>query len=367
MRHIYLIAALALTMSAGAAYAQTAATDPKTQVAIDKARAAKAKAEAKAKAKADKAKAKGAKGTAKAADAPQVVIANAGDSLAYVFGVMQSQGLRQYMTQQLHVDSAYQDAFIRGIQERVVMDANDKEQMAYLSGINVGAQIVQMTQQMGADYYSAQPGKTIDPRIVSKGIVEGLTGTAAISTDSAQMTFQTQMTQRQQANKEALWGANRKAGEEWLAANKAKEGVVTLPSGLQYKILTQGTGDVPTARQKVSVLYEGRLIDGTVFDGTANRNNQPSTFVANQVIKGWTEALCMMPVGSKWELYIPYQLAYGDRDQGLIKPYSALIFTVELISIEPDASAAAQGADKKPADKKPADKRPAVKRPAAKK
>lgn len=349
-------------MSAGVSYAQTAA-DAKTQAAIEKAKAKAEKIKAKEKAKADKAKAKtkAAKGAGNAADAPQVVIANAGDSLAYIFGVAQSQGLAMYMAQQLHVDSAYQDAFIKGIEERVAMDAEDKEKMAHLAGINVGGQIVQMTQQMGADYYSAEPGKTIDPRIVTKGIIEGLTNTASISSDDARSQFETQMTQRQQANKEALWGANRRAGEEWLEANKSKEGVVTLPSGLQYKILTQGTGDVPTARQKVSVLYEGRLIDGTVFDGTTKRNNQPSTFAANQVIKGWTEALCMMPVGSKWELYIPYQLAYGDRDQGLIKPYSALIFTIELLSIEQDASAAAN------AQAQAANKKPAVKKPAAKK
>ena len=103
-------------------------------------------------------------------------------------------------------------------------------------------------------------------------------------------------------------------------------------SGLQYKILTQGDGPVPTSLQKVKVNYEGRLIDGTVFDSSYNRG-EPTEFAVNQVIPGWTEALCMMPVGSKWEIYIPQNLAYGERKAGSIPPYSTLIFTVELLSI----------------------------------
>ena len=133
---------------------------------------------------------------------------------------------------------------------------------------------------------------------------------------------------------EKLYGANRKAGEDFLAENAKKEGVVTLPSGLQYKVLTKGTGEKPQATDRVQVHYEGRLVDGTVFDASKKHGDKPLTFAANQVIKGWTEALCLMPVGSKWELYIPYQLAYGERDMGTIKPYSALIFTVELLGIE---------------------------------
>ena len=122
----------------------------------------------------------------------------------------------------------------------------------------------------------------------------------------------------------------REQGERFLAENAQKEGVVTLPSGLQYKVLRQGTGAIAKNDDEVVVKYEGHLIDGTEFDSSYKRDPQTSTFRPNQVIKGWTEALTMMPEGSKWELYIPQNLAYGERQAGKIPPYSTLIFTVEL-------------------------------------
>ena len=124
--------------------------------------------------------------------------------------------------------------------------------------------------------------------------------------------------------------SNLQDGDE--AGIKTKEGVQVTPSGLQYKVIKQGKGAVPTATDKVSVHYRGTLIDGTEFDSSYKRN-KPTEFAANQVIKGWTEALTMMPVGSKWELYIPQELAYGSRNQGQIKPFSTLIFEVELLDI----------------------------------
>lgn len=124
------------------------------------------------------------------------------------------------------------------------------------------------------------------------------------------------------------------AGKHFLEENAKKEGVVTLPSGLQYKILQQGTGTIAKATDKVKVKYEGRLIDGTVFDSTDKHGGQPMTFAPNQVIKGWTEALCLMPAGSKWQLYIPQELAYGARGAGTIPPYSTLIFDVEVVEVE---------------------------------
>ena len=135
------------------------------------------------------------------------------------------------------------------------------------------------------------------------------------------------------ARDEKLYGANRKAGEEFLKENAKKDGVFVLPSGLQYKVLKQGTGAVPSLNDKVLVNYEGRLIDGTVFDASANHGDKPAEFRPTDVIKGWTEALTMMPVGSKWQVYIPYDIAYGSREAGQIKPYSALIFDIELVGI----------------------------------
>ena len=132
---------------------------------------------------------------------------------------------------------------------------------------------------------------------------------------------------------EKKYGANRIAGEEFLKSNAKKDSVKFTPSGLQYKILTAGTGEVPTKESKVKVNYEGHLIDGKEFDSSYKRN-KPVTFPVSGVIPGWTEALCMMPVGSKWMLYVPQELAYKDREQGNIPPFSCLIFTVELLEIE---------------------------------
>ncbi|WP_258541510.1 FKBP-type peptidyl-prolyl cis-trans isomerase [Parvicella tangerina] len=126
---------------------------------------------------------------------------------------------------------------------------------------------------------------------------------------------------------------NKKEGEEFLADNAKKEGVVTLPSGMQYEIITEGNGAIPTANDKVKTHYHGTLIDGTVFDSSVERG-QPATFGVTQVIKGWQEALQLMPVGSKWRLYIPYDLAYGERGAGgQIGPFATLIFDIELIEI----------------------------------
>ncbi|MCI7575175.1 MAG: FKBP-type peptidyl-prolyl cis-trans isomerase [Bacteroidales bacterium] len=129
------------------------------------------------------------------------------------------------------------------------------------------------------------------------------------------------------------YGKNLEEGEEFLAQNALRDGVKTTESGLQYEIIKEGKGKVPTTEDKVKVHYHGTLIDGTVFDSSVDRG-EPIVFGVTQVIKGWTEALQMMPVGSKWKLYIPYDLAYGEREAGQIPPYSTLIFEVELLGIE---------------------------------
>lgn len=257
-----------------------------------------------------------------------------GDSLGYIFGVAQSNGLQQYAKQQFGVEEDFLSRFAEGIISRAAADPADKDAAAYSAGTQIGNQIVQMAQQFSKEYYAADEGKSVSPTIVANGIVAGLLGQSEMTPDSASRVFQPAMMARQTANKEKLYGPNRIAGEKFLEENKTKPGVVTTASGLQYKIITQGNGERPTAKQKVKVDYEGRLIDGKVFDSSYKRG-EPATFGVNQVIAGWTEALQLMPVGSKWEVYIPYQLAYGDRETGNdIKPYSALIFTVELKGIE---------------------------------
>jgi len=178
----------------------------------------------------------------------------------------------------------------------------------------------------------------VDPAIFARGLKDGLAGgKTQLSDDEAQaaiMQVQNEMRQKQQEKMQAEGAANKKEGEDFLAANKSKEGVVTLPSGLQYKILTEGTGPKPTASDTVVCNYRGTLINGTEFDSSYKRG-QPATFPVGGVIKGWTEALQLMPVGSKWQLFIPSDLAYGERGPSPeIGPDSTLIFEVELMSIE---------------------------------
>ncbi len=197
----------------------------------------------------------------------------------------------------------------------------------------------------------------VDPTVLTRALKEGLTGGKPAMTDdevhstlvdlSKQMQAKQQAANQKQAEANKVLGEkNRKDGGAFLAQNKGKEGVVTLPSGLQYKILKAGDGPKPTASDTVSCNYRGTLIDGKEFD-SSEKHGQAVSFPVGGVIKGWTEALQLMPVGSKWQLFIPPDLAYGDRQAGPdIAPGSALIFEVELVSIA-DKNAATPAADKK--------------------
>jgi FKBP-type peptidyl-prolyl cis-trans isomerase FklB len=189
----------------------------------------------------------------------------------------------------------------------------------------------------------------VDPAILARGLKDALTGGKTLMTDdeaqAALSQVQNDLRKKQQEKMQAEGAANKKEGDAFLAANKGKEGIVTTPSGLEYKILKQGTGPKPAATDSVVCNYKGTLINGTEFDSSYKRG-QPATFPVSGVIKGWTEALQLMPVGSKWQLFIPSDLAYGERGPGPeIGPNSTLIFEVELLSIQdkskdkaPDAS-----------------------------
>ena len=177
----------------------------------------------------------------------------------------------------------------------------------------------------------------VDPAILARGLKDGLAGGKTLLTDEEAQTAMTEvqndLRKKQQEKMQAAGAANKKEGDAFLAANKAKEGVVALPSGLQYKILKEGTGPKPTASDTVVCNYQGTLIDGKEFDSSYKRG-QAATFPVGGVIKGWTEALQLMPVGSKWQLFIPADLAYGDRGPSPdIGPDSTLVFEVELLSI----------------------------------
>ena len=165
------------------------------------------------------------------------------------------------------------------------------------------------------------------------GFLTGVKGKKGIMTiDQAQMIAQEKMKAIKTASMKKEFGANKAAGEKFLAENKKKPGVVTLPSGLQYKVIKEGSGAIPSDTTKVKVHYEGRTIDGKVFE-SSYKNGQPVEIQPKQFIKGWTEALTHMPAGSIWEVYIPQNLGYGERQAGDIKPFSTLIFKIELISV----------------------------------
>jgi FKBP-type peptidyl-prolyl cis-trans isomerase len=204
-----------------------------------------------------------------------------------------------------------------------------KEKFSYALGMQIGDGYKQGLEKQGVEY---------DPKLVVQGMKDALTGTKTLLTEEEGKAVlnevQTELHKEQQAKAQELATKNKSEGEAFLAANKTKEGVVTLPSGLQYKILTAGTGPKATAGDSVVCNYRGTLINGTEFDSSYKRK-EPATFGVSQVIKGWTEALQLMPVGSKWQLVIPSNLAYGERGEprGGIEPNSTLIFEVELMSI----------------------------------
>jgi FKBP-type peptidyl-prolyl cis-trans isomerase FklB len=186
----------------------------------------------------------------------------------------------------------------------------------------------QMGQQLASN-----PFDGVSPDAVAQGVVDALNDVEMpYGNEEMQAAFE-EINTRMQAQEAVKHQALAGAGEEFLAENAKKEGITVTASGLQYEVITQGTGAVPTATSKVKTHYHGTLIDGTVFDSSVNRG-QPIDFPVNGVIAGWTEALQLMPVGSKWRLYVPHNLAYGERGAGAsIAPFSALIFDVELIDI----------------------------------
>ena len=256
------------------------------------------------------------------------------DTVSYAIGLAQTQGLKQYLVNQLGVDTAYIDAFIKGLNEGANA-GDDKQTAAYYAGIQIGQQISnQMVKGINHELFGDDSTKTISMKNFLAGFIAGTTGKKQLMTiDEAATTAQTKMQQIKAQYAEKQFGENKAAGEKFLAANAKKEGVKVLPSGVQYKVLKEGNGEIPADTSLVKVHYEGKLIDGTVFDSSYKRG-EPVDFRANQVIKGCTEALCHMPAGSVWEVYIPQALAYGERQSGQIKPFSTLIFKIELISVK---------------------------------
>ena len=261
-----------------------------------------------------------------------VQLVTSSDSVSYACGKFLTKGLIPYLTGQKGVDTTYMADFVMGFQEVQKM-GTDPKMKAYVIGMEIATLVRdRMMPDMVKDFTDSPDSIISD--LLYRGFIDALLNdTTYFKQSDAEFYFNEKQRLDQIAKEEKLYGPNRDAGEAFLAENAKKEGVVTLRSGLQYKVLVKGEGDVPKKNEKVQVNYEGRLIDGTVFDASNKHGDKPTELRPDQVIAGWTEALTMMPVGSKWQLYIPYNLGYGKRETGEIKPYSALIFDVELVGI----------------------------------
>ena len=255
------------------------------------------------------------------------------DTFSYAMGLAQTQGLMNFVVYRMGVDTLYMGDFVKGLKAGIKAGESAK-QTAFNAGIQVGQQV---TNQIipGVSYeVFGSTDQLINKDLFLAGFVSGITGKNLLMDPmEAQMTAMALIEELKNERFEGQFGENRAQGVAFLDSIAATEGVVKTESGLCYQVIKKGKGAIPTNTDKVKVHYRGTLIDGTEFDSSYSRN-EPTTFRANQVIAGWTEALTMMPVGSKWMLYIPQELAYGSRDMGTIKPFSTLVFEVELLEIE---------------------------------
>lgn len=271
-------------------------------------------------------KAKAPKPVATVPAAETIPAAVEAKTFSYAMGVAQGESLKQYLTSQMGVDTAYVKYAIEAMTTSV-----SEEDRKRIEATAAGLRIAEMNRR-NLPFINKQACGKEDSTFVNiaefeRGLSEAALGKAALSQDSAMKTVEQQFKHQQASYK--------KANLDWLEANKKLKGVKTLPSGLQYRVLTEGNGPVATDSSEVEVHYEGKLIDGTVFDSSYKRG-QPATFRPNQVIKGWTEALTLMPEGSVWELYIPASLGYGEQGSGRSIPgNSTLIFKVEVLKVKP--------------------------------
>ena len=257
------------------------------------------------------------------------------DSMSYAIGMAQTQGLKEYLVDRLGVDTAYMGEFIKGLTEGANAGDN-KKKAAYYAGIQIGQQIAnQMVKGINHEVFGEDSTKTISMKNFMAGFISGTTGKGGLmSIDEAGTVAQAKMQEIKAREMEKTYGPNKEEGEKFLAANAKKDGVKTLPSGVQYKVIKEGAGAIPADTSLVKVHYEGRLLNDSVFDSSYKRG-EPITLRCNQTIKGWTDAMVNMPAGSIWEVYIPQELAYGEREQGMIKPFSVLKFKIELLEVDP--------------------------------
>ncbi len=265
-----------------------------------------------------------------------VTLSTRADSVSYASAKLFHRGLNDYLKQNFDIEETDMADFLKGF-DAFMQNREARSQRAYMAGQHVADMLLRrMKPNVQTDFEPRHI--TIDDELFIRGFRDVLSkGEGPLTPEEAEAYMATISKEYEAAQQKD----NIRKGQEFLAENAKKEGVVTTASGLQYRILREGNGPIPKVTDEVTVKYEGKLIDGTIFDSSYSRNPDTNVFRADRLIKGWTEALCLMPVGSKWELYIPQELAYGERQAGKIPPYSTLIFTLELEDVEGEAAAPA--------------------------
>ncbi len=269
--------------------------------------------------------AKGKKAVAAATLTPALKSVD-GKTFSYALGVAQGQSLKQYLIQREGVDSAYVKDAMDGM-NATISDSERKQKVAYAAGLRIGEMNQRNLVMFNKQAVGKQDSAYVDLATFQQALAAAALGkSTTITADSAMKVVEQQFQYQQTVYKNL--------NTQWLDNNKKQKGVKTLASGLQYRVLTEGKGPIASDSTEVEVHYEGSLIDGTVFDSSYKRGT-PATFRPNQVIKGWKEALTMMPEGSVWNLYIPSDLGYGERGAGQNIPgNSTLIFKVEVIKVK---------------------------------
>lgn len=268
-----------------------------------------------------------------------VKLVSQNDSLSYAAGKYTSRGLMAYVGKEFGVDSTNVQEFVAALREGIAK-RGDKQFNARLAGLEI-AHMLENRIYPNISRDINENSFTTDSVLFDRAFVDAILNDTTVMTEDASVKY---FESTMKAAKQRAELAYKAENEEWIKQNASKQDVKTTASGLQYKVLKEGNGIVASKDDQVTVRYEGHTIDGKEFDSSYKRTPNTTTFRPDQVIKGWTEALCMMPEGSKWELYIPENLGYGARKAGQIKPYSTLIFTVEVVKVEKKKE---EAADKK--------------------
>lgn len=263
---------------------------------------------------------------------PKADMKNDVDSLSYAFGFSQSEAIKEILPN-MEVDTAYMAEFIKGLTDGA-LSIDDKKRNAYNVGVGIGTQLAMMQKNTSKQIFADDSTQTLSIKNLVAGVISGITGKNKImNEEKARMIIQFKTMEIMQKSLEKKYGPNKEKSAKFMANIAKQPGVKKLANGVCYKVISEGSGDIPSDTSTVKVNYEGRTIDGKVFDSSFARK-QPEIMHAKQMIPGFTEALTHMPVGSTWEVYIPADQAYKEHDMGQIKPFSALIFKIQVLSIE---------------------------------